>query len=154
MPRSPRLVLVSAAVAALGLSACVSHPVGPARTFSKYEGKAVTTAKSARSAVETALLTADATARGNSFGPYAGAVISEAEESARGVRATFASVQPPDERADALFAELDGLLAAAVGHLTEVRVAAHRNQLNELNRVAEPLAADSRQLQAFVDEHQ
>lgn len=34
------------------MAACVAHPVGPARTFGKYRGKAVTTAKSARSAVQ------------------------------------------------------------------------------------------------------
>jgi len=146
--------LLGGVVATLLLGGCVAHPIGPARTFGKYKGKAVTTAESALSAVETARLTADAAARGNAFGPYAGSVISEAEESARGVRATFASVQPPDQQADALSSELDGLLAAAVTHLTAARVAARRGDLPTLGRVAQPLTADADALQAFIDGHQ
>jgi hypothetical protein len=47
---------------------CVSHPVGPARTFSKYEGKAVTTAEGALSSVETARLAVQVGASGKTFG--------------------------------------------------------------------------------------
>jgi hypothetical protein len=141
------------AVSVVLLSGCVAHPVGPARTFSKYEGKAVTTAKSALSAVESARLTAEAASGGNAFGPYAASVISEAEESARGVRATFASVQPPDPKADALASQLDALLGATVDDLTAVRVAARRGELDRLSAIAAPLAADSERLQAFMDSH-
>ena len=150
---SPRFVLVPMAVAMFALSACVAHPVGPARTFSKYEGKAVTTAKSALSAVESARLAADAASHGNAFGPYASTVISEAEESARRVQDTFASVQSPGPRADALSAELDALLAPTVNDLTALRVAARRGELDRLGTVAAPLAEDSSLLQQFIDRH-
>lgn len=149
----PRLAVLAIAAASLGLSGCVAHPVGPARTYSKYEGKAVTTAKSALSAVETARLVAGAASQGNAFGPYTASVISEAEDSARGVRATFASVQPPGAKADALSDELDALLATAVQDLTTLRVAARRGELDRLGAIAGPLATDSDRLQAFVDSH-
>ena len=152
MLRSPRLALAPLA-AALALAGCVAHPVGPARTFSKYEGKAVTTAKSALSAVETARLTAAAASSGNSFGPYAATVISEAEESARGVRGTFASVQPPGPRADAVSAQLASVLTASVDDLTALRVAARRGELDRLGAIAAPLAQDSDRLHAFIDSH-
>ena len=153
MPSSRRLAFAPLAIAALALAGCVAHPVGPARTFSKYEGKAVTTAEAALSAVETARLTADAASRGNAFGPYAATVISEAEESARGARGTFASVQPPGSRADALSAQLDGLLSATVNDLTTLRVAARRGELERLGAVAGPLAADSDRLNTFIESH-
>ena len=153
MVRSARLVLAPLGAAALMLVGCVAHPVGPARTYAKYEGKAVTTAKSALSAVESARLTADAASQGNTFGPYAATVISEAEESARRVQDTFASVQSPGPRADALSAELDALLAPTVKDLTALRVAARRGELDRLGTVAAPLGEDSSLLQQFIDRH-
>jgi hypothetical protein len=133
---------------------CVPHPVGPARTYGKYEGKAVTTAKGALSAVETARLIADSASRGNAFGPYVGTVVSEAEESASGVQGTFASIQPPDERAEKLSSELDGVLSDAVTHLRDLRVAARRDELGRLRDVAAPLDDDSRRLNDFIGAHQ
>jgi hypothetical protein len=135
------------------MTACVAHPVGPARTYAKYEGKAVTTAEAVLSAVQTGRLSAETASRGNAFGPYVGTVVSEAEASASGAQGTFASVQPPDERADQLSAELDALMSAAVRHLADLRVAARRNELRDLVGVAQPLDADARALQAFIEGH-
>ena len=47
-------------VVAVALSGCVSHPVGPARSFESFTAKANTTAESALSAVETVRLVAEA----------------------------------------------------------------------------------------------
>ena len=58
------------------------QPVGPARTFHDYELKAESTAKSARSSVETARLAVKVATEGNAFPPYISVLLSEAETDA------------------------------------------------------------------------
>jgi hypothetical protein len=145
-----RALLVTTVVAT---SACVSHPVGPARTFGKYEGKARTTAESALSEVQTARLVARTATEGNAFGPYTGLVLSDAEESLGGLASTFGSIQPPDERADDVRDELGALLDDAEDHVADVRIAARRNQLHDLAKVASPLDDDIDALESFLSEH-
>jgi hypothetical protein len=142
------------AVAALLGGACVTHPVGPARTFGKYEGKAVTTAESALSGVETVRLAAETGSDDHAFGPYLSVLVSEQEDGLSELQGTFGSIQPPDERADALRDELDAILTDAVGHVTDVRIAVRRGELATLDDTAEPLAADAALLDAFIAEHQ
>lgn len=144
---------VLAIVATLGMSACVSHPVGPARTFGTYEGKARTTAESALSELETARLVAHAASKGNAFGPYTGQVLSDAEESLGGLAGTFGSIQPPDERADRVRADLGELLTTAQDDVATVRIAARRGHLHDLADVAAPLDDDIAKVQAFLREH-
>lgn len=64
----------------------VAHPVGAARTFDKCRGKAVTTAESALSHVETARLAAEQAGRGNTLSPWLSTVVGEAEEGLVGVQ--------------------------------------------------------------------
>jgi hypothetical protein len=143
-----------AAVAALAvLAAGCAHPVGPARTFGKYEGKATTTVEGARSNVATVRLMARTAAKGNAFGPYTGRVVSDAEESLSGLQGTFGSIQPPDARADDLRDEVDQLLSDALAHVTEVRVAARRGSLRDLGAISDELDGDIRALDRFVEEH-
>ncbi|MCU1374567.1 MAG: hypothetical protein JWO68_1853 [Actinomycetia bacterium] len=130
-----------------------AHPVGPARTYGKYEGKATTTAEAALSNVETVRLVARTAAAGNAFGPYVGTVVSDAEESLDGLSGTFGSIQPPDGRADRLRDQLDQLLGDALDHVTDVRVAARRGRLATLDDTAAALAGDAEHLQAFVEQH-
>lgn len=144
---------VWAIVATLSISACVSHPVGPARTFGKYEGKARTTAESALSELETARMVARAAAKGNAFGPYTGQVLSDAEESLGGLAGTFGSIQPPDERADRVRTALGDLLTTAQDDVATVRIAARRGRLHDLAHVAAPLDDDIADVQAFLAEH-
>jgi hypothetical protein len=131
----------------------VPHPVGPARTYDKYRGKAVTTAEAAESEVQAALLMARTASAGNSFGPYAALVISDAEDSLGGLQGTFDSLQPPDERADALGRDLDGVLGDALQHVHDLRLAARRGQLHDLAAIARPLPSDIRKLQSFQEQH-
>jgi hypothetical protein len=145
------------AAALLGLvlmTGCVAHPVGPARTYGKYEGKAVTTADAALSAVNTVRLAATTGTKDHAFGPYLSVMISEQEESLSGVQGTFDSIQAPGGRADALRGTLDQLLGDALEHLTDVRVAVRRGELGRLAEVAEPLADDAAKLNAFSEAHQ
>jgi hypothetical protein len=144
---------LAAAACVAVLAGCTAHPVGPARTFGKYEGKATTTAESALSAVQTARLVADAASRGNAFGPYTSSVVSDAEETVAGLSGTFGSIQPPDGRADDLRDELEQLLADALDHVTAVRVAARRGDLPHLKEIAAPLDGDVAKLQAFMKAH-
>ena len=142
--------VAAAAVTAAVLAGCVSHPVGPARTFGKYEGKAKTSAEAALSAVETARLAAHAAGRDHVFGPYLGQILGEQEESVSGTQATFDSIQPPDGRADELRRRLDDLLTAAVSHLGDLRIAARRGELHAVARLAEALAEDADKLSSFT----
>jgi hypothetical protein len=153
---TPGVVVIITTVVLLMLLAwrMVPHPVGPARTFGKYEGKAVTTAKSALSNVETVRLTSRTASAGNAFGPYTSVVISDAEESLGGVQGTFDSIQPPDERADKVGHELDTILGDALEHVRDVRIAARRGELTKLASIAAPLADDARKLESFMEQHQ
>ena len=135
------------------LAGCVAHPVGPARTFGKYEGQAVTTAESALSAVQTVRLVADAAAKGKTLGPYTAILSSEQEDALSGVQGTFGSIQPPDAKADRLRATLNAILTPALDHVSAVRIAARRGQLLRLGAVAAPLKADALALEAFIAAH-
>jgi hypothetical protein len=131
----------------------VAHPVGPARTFDAYEGQARTTAESARSAVQTVRLLADASSRGNAFGPYVSIAVSEQEDALGGLQGTFRSIQPPDAASDALQEELGALIDRALEHIVDVRVAVRRGQLDDLASVAGPLAGDADGLEGFIEAH-
>jgi hypothetical protein len=149
--RPVRVALVIAVLASA--PACTPHPVGPARTFGKYEGKAVTTAESALSRVQTVRLAAETGGAGDAFGPYLSVLISEQEDALSGLQGTFGSIQPPDERSDEVRAELNGLLGDAVDHVADVRIAVRRGELDELPDVAAPLATDAIALERFAEEH-
>src|SRR3954452_23115579 len=136
------------------MAACTPHPVGPARTFGKYEGKAVTTAESALSAVETVRLAVKTAGRGHGTGPFPSEVFSDQEESLTGVEGTFLSIQPPDQRAVELMDQLDRILGDATYHVTGVRVAVRRGDFASLGALEPPLKTDSDALQKFIREHQ
>jgi len=70
------------------------------------------------------------------------------------VQGTFASIQPPDARSDALRRQLSDLLTPAVDHVAQVRIMVRRGRLDDLTTTAQPLNDDQRQLQAFLKVHQ
>jgi hypothetical protein len=142
------------AALALVTAGCVSHPVGPARTFETYEDKATTTAEAALSAVSTTILAAQVGTDGQAWGPYLSILVSEQEDAIVGVQGTFASIQPPDARSDALRTQLDDILQPAVDHVTDVRLLVRRGRLDDLAIAAQPLDDDQRQLKAFLEGHQ
>jgi hypothetical protein len=143
----------AAAVLAVALSACVAHPVGPARTFAKYEGKATTTAEAALSAVQTARLVSHAASDKHLFGAYVGLTLGESEDAVAGVAGTFASIQPPNAQADGLRAELAALLGDAEDHLSALRIAARRGHIGDLGSLAQALNDDAAKLDAFIESH-
>jgi ABC-type transporter Mla subunit MlaD len=143
----------SALLVALALTGCVAHPVGPARTFSKYEGKAATTANGAASAVETAIVGAKAAAKDKVLNNYLSVLLGDCEDRATKVQGTFDSIQPPNRRADDLRSELDDLLTAAVDDLGEVRIVARRGRPQELANKVDDLADDAKKLEDFDKAH-
>jgi hypothetical protein len=154
VPRGSRWWRGTAALGAFTLAGCVSHPVGSARTFETYEDKAATTAEAALSAVSTTMLAAQTGTAGKAWGTYLSVLVSEQEDEIAGVQGTFASVQPPDSRADALRRQLDDILGPAVAHVTDVRISVRRGRLSALAAVAAPLAGDQTRLRAFLADHQ
>jgi len=145
------VIIVVVLLLALLAARMVPHPVGPARTYGKYHGKAVSTAESAISDVRTVALVARAYRDGNTFGPYTSTVVSDAEESISGVQGTFDSIQPPDARADELQRRLDGLLGDAVEHVRDARVAVRRGSPSALADLVAPLDTDAGALEAFTE---
>jgi hypothetical protein len=142
------------AVALATVTGCVRHPVGPARTFDTYEDKATTTAEEALSAVSTTILAAQVGTAGQAWGPYLSILVSGQEDAIAGVEGTFASVQPPDARSDALRRQLLDIVQPAVDHIAQVRITVRRGRLDDLVAVARPLDDDQLQLRAFLESHQ
>jgi hypothetical protein len=151
----PGTIVIVVTLALLFLLAwrMVPHPVGAARTYGKYEGKATSTAKAAVSEARTIVLVANAASDGNAFGPYTTTVVADAEEGLSGLQGTFNSIQPPDARAVALGNELDALMSDAITHARNVRIAARQGELPRLADVASPLVADADKLEAFAEQH-
>jgi hypothetical protein len=149
------LLTILAVVLFLGLVAtrCVPHPVGPARTYGKYEGKAVTTAKSARSDVATVRLGARAGGAGRAFGPYLSVLISDVEDALNAAQSTFDSIQPPSDQGDELQQELDQLLSDALDHVRDVRMVVRRGQLADLDKQSQALDEDADKLESFTERH-
>ncbi len=143
-----RLALLVACVP-LALAACV----GPARSFTAYEGKAGATAETALSAVQTARLTAENATRGRAFGPYVSVVLSESEEQASSAQGLFDSIQPPDAPSDDLRTELDAILDHAIEVLADLRITARRHRLDLLRAIARPLKDVAADLVAFTEAH-
>jgi hypothetical protein len=135
------------------MAGCTPHPIGPARSFGVFEGKAATTAESALSRVQTVRLAADVAGEGKAFGPYVSVLISDQEDALSGLQGTFGSIQPPDARSDVLRTQLNGLLGDAIDHVAQVRIAARRGELDRLPTIATPLKNDALRLQRFAEEH-
>jgi hypothetical protein len=73
-------------------------------------------------------------------------VVSDAEEGLSGGQSTFNSIQPPDDRGDALEQELDQILSDALDHVRDVRVAVRRDKLSNLDSQGQPLVGDAPRL--------
>jgi hypothetical protein len=104
--------------------------------------------------VSTTMLAAETGTNGKAWGTYLSVLISAQEDEIAGVQDTFASVQPPDARSDALRQQLVDILDPAVAHVTDVRITVRRGRLDDLAEVAEPLAEDQTRLRAFLADHQ
>jgi hypothetical protein len=107
----------------------VSACVGNAATTGAYRGKAHLSAESAISALETALLAVQTSAKGNLFDATLEVTLSQAEDDFGSVQQQFDSIQPPNtDEADRIRDRLDKLLTQGAGTLSDLRIAARRDQ--------------------------
>ena len=153
MRRRATWLVLAITLTALALSGCVSHPVGPARTYSSYEAKARTTASSARSSVATARLLAETASKGKTFGGYASTSASETEDALSATIGTVDSIQPPNARSQELRDELDSLLQDALTRVTDVRIAARRGQFSEMAQLTDGLQDSEIALTDWLEAH-
>jgi hypothetical protein len=123
--------------------------VGPSRTDADYRAKAANTAEAVRSSVGTARLGIDAAGERRVTGPYLTRLLAEAEEDALAAQASFDSVQPPSERADAVHDDLDELLTKALDALRALRIAVRRGDLDHLGDLGAGLAEVDEALERF-----
>jgi hypothetical protein len=103
--------------------------VGSSRTEEDYVLRAVDTAETVRSAVETARLAVDVARRDRVLPTYLSVLVGEAGTDAAAAHATFDSVQPPDRHQDALRAELGTVLTHADDLLSELRIRTRRGEV-------------------------
>lgn len=147
-----RRISVAAAtfLAVLALSGCV----GPARTTSTYEGKAVRTANDSLSALEAALLSVQTSERGRVTQAYLETVLSSSEDAFSSIQNTFDSIQPPDTaRAAELREGLDKLLSAGSDGIAQLRILARQQHRADLYAEAHTLAATADALDKFAQGH-
>jgi hypothetical protein len=141
--------VVPAALVSLALAACVA----PARSFGAYEGKAASTARTALSAVSTAMLAARVGSRGDAFLPYVATTLANAETDVRSAAGLFDSIQPPDGSAERLRTRLDAILTSADAEITALRVRARWTDVAALGAATDRLDALARRLRAFLAAH-
>jgi hypothetical protein len=143
----PALLVVASA---LVLAGCV----GPATTTAAYRGKAVHAADAAVSELETVVLTSGAVLDGKMMQAYAETMVSEAEDALSSVQGSFDSIQPPDDTvSDQLRSDVDDLLTAGLGDLSELRIALRRGAGRELAELADSLRQTAGKLAAFSEAH-
>jgi hypothetical protein len=129
----------------------VAGCVGPTPTFGVYEQKAVTTAAAALSATRTALVVVPL-AYDRAFAPSIAIAIIEAQRDVVSAADTFSTIQPPDARSDRLRRELNRVLLRATNLLTDLRIAARREDLAGMRRAAGALVDVADGLDRFVED--
>lgn len=146
MQRIRTAVVVTATV--LTLAGCVA----PTPTFAVYEQKAASTAEATLSATRTALVVVPL-AYERAFAPSVSVAISEAQRDAVSAADTFSTIQPPDSRSDRLRRELERVLQRATNLLTDLLIAARREDLPGMRRAAIALVDVADRLDRFVEGH-
>jgi hypothetical protein len=106
-----------------------------------------------RSVVETARFVALVASEGKALSPSVAVALTDAEQDASAIQGAFGSIQPPNPQADELRDQLDELLSQAAAAISEMRVAARRDRLADLQRMAQPLGSLSDRLERFAEAH-
>lgn len=146
----PRLTSATVIAVLLTSVGCVSL-VGPARTADDYDRKASSTAESVSSALGVAELLVGAAGDDRLLPPYAARALSEVEGDAGAAIGTFAGIQPPDDAAEALGADLREVLGPIEDELAATRVDARRADLEAVAAHADELAGLHDELDAFIE---
>jgi hypothetical protein len=142
MPR-PRVVLALAFCAAVGCSL-------PATTFEAYRSKAADAAEEVASQARTAILTAELARHDRLLASAVAVQLKEAERAASALVESFASVQPPDARADRLRARILPLLERASDAIRRMRFEARRGRVSSLSELSDSLATPTARLEDWV----
>ena len=121
MPR-PRSLLALVICAAVGCSL-------PVTTLEAYRSKAADAAQEVVSQVRTAILTAHLAGQDRLLSSAVAVQLKDAGKAAAKAVESFASVQPPDARADELRARILPLLQRASDAITRMRFAARREDM-------------------------
>jgi hypothetical protein len=147
MSRARQVVLV----VMIGLSLVLSACVGNAATTDAYRGKAHLSAKAASSALETALLAVQTSAKGNLLDSYLEVTLSQAEDDFGSVQQQFDSIQPPNTaEADRIHTRLDTLLTKGASTLSDLRIAARRDQQDLMIKTSQDIPPLVEKFDAFT----
>jgi hypothetical protein len=130
------------AASVLAVACTVTGCVGHARTTDAYRGKASHSAEEAASALQTALLSVQLSAKGNMLDAYLETVLSQAEDDFSSIEQQFDSIQPPNtDAADQLQSRLDDLLTKGSDTLSQLRILARRDDQAEMVKTAGDIPA-------------
>ena len=127
------------------LPACVA----PARSATDYENKAVDTAETVLSSVQTGSLVVRLGPE-QAFPPFISVSLSDAERAAASARATFLSIQPPDAGSDDVRAQLTALLDRSEAAISSARIAARRQDFDAMRRTGGALSSAADDLERFI----
>ena len=122
----------------------------PATTFEAYRSKAAEAAQEVVSQAGTAILTAHLAGQDRLLGSAVAVQLKDAETAAAATVDTFASVQPPDERADHLRARILPVLERASDAITRMRFEARRGDVSALIELSDSLATPTARLEEWV----
>ena len=142
MPR-PRVLLALVFCAAVGCSL-------PATTSDAYRSKAVDAAEEVASQARTAILTAELARQDRLLATAVAVQLKEAESAASALVESFASVQPPDARADRLRARILPLLERASDAITRMRFETKRDHMAALLRLRSSLIEPTEVLERWA----
>jgi hypothetical protein len=123
----------------------------PATSFDSYRAKALDAAEETISQAQTAIFTAELSARGRFLDASVPVQLEDAEQAAAGAMAHFASVQPPDDRSEALRRSVLPLLQDTSDLIARMRFAARAGDEAELQRLRGSLEGPLRRLEAWVE---
>jgi hypothetical protein len=141
-----------AAVLLLAGSMMLGGCVGHARTTGAYRGKASHSAEEAASALQTALLAVQTSAKGNLLDAYLEIVLSQAEDDFSSIEQQFDSIQPPNTaEADKLRSRLDDLFTKGSNTLSELRILSRRDDQEEMEKTARDIPALADKLDRFAE---
>jgi hypothetical protein len=143
MPR-PRVLLAFVICAAAACSL-------PATTFDAYRSKAAAAAEEVASQARTAILTAHLAGQDRVLATTVAVQLKDAEMAAASVVESFASLEPPDARADHLRARILPILERASDAITRMRFEAERADTPELLQLRSSLIEPARVLEGWAE---
>jgi hypothetical protein len=123
----------------------------PATTFESYRAKAAEAALEVVSQARTAILVAHLDGQDRTLSAAVAVQLRDAEKAAAGAVANFASVQPPDARADHLRARILPLVEGTSDAITRMRFEAARDETDALLRSRSSLIAPTDALERWAE---